>query len=235
MVPRPRSCRARRSRCGTWRRCGRASRSAGWRCVIPAPARAAAKPIDAASRISRRAARVTRRCPPSTPLSQPYWLREEHAGHVRGRRPALIGRPENPPRVPGRAVFEVGGQTLAIADEPRAGRGARRGAEPRRLEVIPPVSLRFLVGRPAVRAGLRAPGGGRGHAPRAHDAAGTLRPGCAGGLEGRARRRGRSGSRPSATCEAVTFTVTAPSQPATADITARADDRGRQPATTGAS
>ena len=32
--------------------------------------------------------------------------------------PALIGRPENPPVFPVEQVFEVGGQTLVVPDEP---------------------------------------------------------------------------------------------------------------------
>ena len=67
-----------------------------------------------------------RRCPPSTPLSQPYWLREEGtAGPVpTSTIPSLIGRPENPPAFPLEYVFEVGGQTLVIAGRAGAGRGS---------------------------------------------------------------------------------------------------------------
>ncbi len=58
--------------------------------------------------------------------------------------PSLIGRPENPPAFPVQQVFEVGGQTLVLPDEPaqilaNAGNiGIRR-----KLDVIPPVSLKF--------------------------------------------------------------------------------------------
>jgi hypothetical protein len=54
--------------------------------------------------------------------------------------PSLIGRPENPPVLPVEYVFDVGGQTLVISGEP-VNRSAAAGR--RRLEVIPPVSLRF--------------------------------------------------------------------------------------------
>ena len=98
------------------------------------------KPADAAIKES------TQSLPASTPLSQPYWLREEGTiGMFRMDVPALTGRPENPPAFPVEHIFEVGGQTLVIADEPvqvstnQAGKEVRR-----RLEVIPPVSLKFV-------------------------------------------------------------------------------------------
>ena len=44
----------------------------------------------------------SRTLPASTPLSQPYWLREEGTiGMFRVDDPSLIGRPENPPPFPG--------------------------------------------------------------------------------------------------------------------------------------
>ena len=68
--------------------------------------------------------------PADTPLSQPYWLREEGTpGMFRVDDAALIGRPENPPAFPVEQVFEVGGQTLVIPDEPvqfMAGSDGRR-------------------------------------------------------------------------------------------------------------
>jgi len=77
--------------------------------------------------------------PATTPLTQPYWLREEpgvgmfHVGY-----PALIGRAENPPAFPIEQVFEVGGQTLVVPGEPV------QVETHRRLDVIPPVSLHFV-------------------------------------------------------------------------------------------
>ena len=57
--------------------------------------------------------------PSGTPLSHPYWLREDHTtGLFRVDDPALIGRPENPPVFPVEQVFEVAGQTLVVNDEP---------------------------------------------------------------------------------------------------------------------
>ena len=88
---------------------------------------------------------VTLVVPKGTPLSQPYWLREEQtAGMFRVAEPKLIGRPENPPVFPVGYVFEVGGQTLVVQDEPLATMDA--GKPGRRLSVISPVSLRFGSG-----------------------------------------------------------------------------------------
>ena len=92
--------------------------------------------------------------PPGTPLTQPYWLREPGTpGLFHVDDPSLIGRPENPPVFPIEQVFEVGGETLMIADQPMAvtndyGRETRR-----KLDVIPPVSLHF-----ASEVGLFTPG-----------------------------------------------------------------------------
>jgi LmbE family N-acetylglucosaminyl deacetylase len=83
--------------------------------------------------------------PAKTPLTQPYWLREEGTpGMFRVDDASLIGRPENPPAFPVEQVFEVGGQTLVIPGEPvqiitnSANKKIRR-----KLDVIPPVSLKF--------------------------------------------------------------------------------------------
>jgi hypothetical protein len=59
--------------------------------------------------------------------------------------PALIGLPENPPAFPVEQIFEVGGQTLVIADEPvQVITDPVRGELRRRLDVIPPVSLSWI-------------------------------------------------------------------------------------------
>jgi len=114
--------------------------------------------------------------PASTPLSQSYWLREEASpGMFRVDDPSLIGRPENPCPFPIKYVFEVGGQTLVVSDEPvlvvKSSENSDGLASPfakasedkseatlhgsevhRRMEVIPPVSLDF-----ASDVGLFAP------------------------------------------------------------------------------
>ncbi|MGD0651728.1 MAG: FGGY family carbohydrate kinase, partial [Verrucomicrobiia bacterium] len=88
---------------------------------------------------------ATQTLPASTPLSQPYWLREEHPiGMYKVADPALIGRPENPPALPVEYVLEVGGQTLTIPDEPIAIEKIAAQTDTRRhLEVIAPVSLKL--------------------------------------------------------------------------------------------
>jgi len=114
--------------------------------------------------------------PAATLLSQPYWLREDGtAGMFRVDDAKLIGRPENPPAFPVEFDFDVGGQTLTIADEPvQVTNDPKRGELRRRLDVIPPVSLRF-----ASEVQLFAPGTTgsvqvEASASRAHSA-GTLR------------------------------------------------------------
>lgn len=93
--------------------------------------------------------------PKTTPLSQPYWLREAGtAGMFRVAETKLIGQPENPPAFPVEYVFEVGGQTLVIPDEPLA--LEQPGKPMRRLAVISPVSLKFGSG-----VALFAPGAGK--------------------------------------------------------------------------
>ena len=83
--------------------------------------------------------------PTTTPLTQPYWLRASGTpGLFHVDDPSLIGRPENLPIFPIQQVFEVGGETLVIADQPMAVTNDSTGKETRRrLDVIPPVSLHF--------------------------------------------------------------------------------------------
>lgn len=82
--------------------------------------------------------------PVDLPLSQPYWLREDHAaGLATVNDPALIGRPDNPPAIPVTHVLEIGGQQFEIADEPLFTTRTDKGDQVRHLEVIPPVSLAF--------------------------------------------------------------------------------------------
>ena len=77
------------------------------------------------------------------PLSQPYWLREAPGeGLYTVSEPELIGRPGNPPAFPIEQLFEVGGQTLVVADEPVQVMTGSAGGEIRRpLEVVGPVSF----------------------------------------------------------------------------------------------
>ncbi|MDB6023670.1 MAG: LmbE family protein, partial [Pedosphaera sp.] len=83
--------------------------------------------------------------PADAPLTQPYWLREDPTvGMFRVEDPELIGRPENPPAFTFKHLFLVAGQPLWITDEPvQVLTNAAKGEIRRKLDVIPPVSLKF--------------------------------------------------------------------------------------------
>ena len=83
--------------------------------------------------------------PNDTLVTQPYWLREEKGtGLFHVDDSSLIGQPENAPVFPIKQVFEVGGETIVIADQPMNVAKDSAGKETRRrLDVIPPVSLHF--------------------------------------------------------------------------------------------
>ena len=162
--------------------------------------------------------------PATTPLSQPYWLRKEGTtGLFDVDDPSLIGRPENPPAFPIEYVFKVAGQTLVLSGEPMAadsGGVDRR----RRLDVISPVSLRFV---PAVQ--LFAPGAAR---PVTVELT-TARARAAGSvqLEAPAGWKVAPASQPFRLAGVgehgrVTFTVTAPPELATARFEASAKVHG---------
>ncbi|HTT57494.1 MAG TPA: PIG-L family deacetylase [Opitutaceae bacterium] len=183
----------------------------------PVVAAAAGTPVDLTA--GQPAARdATERLPAGTAVSQPYWLREPGTpGMFRVDDPSLIGRPEDPPAFPVEFVFEVGGQTLVVPDEPVQLATRPDGSEVRRrLEVIPPVSLEF-----ASDVELFAPGAARpvvveATAARAN-AAGTLRLDVPAGWQvepaEQAARFARVGER-----NRYAFTVTAPAQPERAVI-----------------
>ncbi|HMD60339.1 MAG TPA: PIG-L family deacetylase [Opitutaceae bacterium] len=164
--------------------------------------------------------------PVGTPLTQPYWLREEGApGMFRVGDSSLIGLPESPPAVPIEDVFLVGGQPLVVMDEAvQAASDPAKGAVRRRLDVIPPVSLGF-----STPVELFAPGASRTVAvdvisSRA-GAAGTLRlVGSAGwraSPDSRGFRLAAAGDR-----ARLSFTVTAPNSGGTGSISARAEVDG---------
>lgn len=82
--------------------------------------------------------------PRNTPLTQPYWLREDSAaGIARVADPKMIGQPENPPTFTVDYVVEVNGETVVINDEPISVTKSANLERRRRVDVIPPVSLRF--------------------------------------------------------------------------------------------
>jgi LmbE family N-acetylglucosaminyl deacetylase len=164
--------------------------------------------------------------PASTPLTQPYWLREEGTpGLFHVDDPSLIGRPENPPVFPIQQVFEVGGETVVIADQPMNVAKDSEGKETRRkLDVIPPVSLHF-----SSEVALFAPGSA--HPVEIEITA--ARPNSSGTLqlETPAAWKVTPGKQDFSLAKAgdktkLTFTVTAPAQSTTAKIGASAEVRG---------
>ncbi len=85
--------------------------------------------------------------PATTLLTQPYWLREEgSSGIARVDDPKLIGSPENAPAVTLNYKFGVGDQTLTITDVVMGTMKSAKGDKLRRVDVIPPVALRFAAG-----------------------------------------------------------------------------------------
>ena len=164
--------------------------------------------------------------PVTTPLSQPYWLRKDHTeGLFTVSEPYLIGRPENPPVLPVEFVFEVGGQTLVVPDEPvQLVMGPAKKEIRRRLEVIPPVSLSCGSAVELFAPGAKKQVTVEVTASRA-DTAGDLK------LDAPADWKVEPTSQPfkvGAVGEKArfTFTVTAPSKPATGRITARVQIQG---------
>jgi LmbE family N-acetylglucosaminyl deacetylase len=165
--------------------------------------------------------------PAATPPSEPYWLREEGtAGMFRVDDPDLIGRPESPPVFPVEQVFEVGGQTLVVADEPvQVVVDPLRGEIRRKLEAVPPITLGFVDALE-----LFAPGST--HTTTVEVVA--ARP-VAGGslrLEAPAGWTCSPAAQPFAFAHPgekarLTFTLTAPAEPATAYFGAAADIGGR--------
>jgi LmbE family N-acetylglucosaminyl deacetylase len=119
---------------------------------------------------------ATQTLPVDTPLSQPYWLREEGtAGLFRVDDPSLIGRPENPPAFPIEQVFEICGQTLVVPDEAvQVTTNSVNNEIRRRMEVIPPVSLDFVSNIALLAPGTSHPVEVEMVASRA-DSTGTLR------------------------------------------------------------
>jgi LmbE family N-acetylglucosaminyl deacetylase len=169
----------------------------------------------------------TETLPATTPVSQPYWLREQGTpGMFRVDDAKLIGRPENPPVFPVQYDFEVAGQTLMVPDEPAAVANDSAGTQTRRrLDVIPPVSLKFVSD-----VQLFAPGSRRAVTILLT----AYRPQCSGTLkliapdgwqispQSQSFRLGSVGEQAS-----LTFTVTASPQPAVATIMADATIGGR--------
>ncbi|MGH7967830.1 MAG: LmbE family protein, partial [Limisphaerales bacterium] len=168
----------------------------------------------------------TEALPAGTPLTQPYWLREDRSqGMFSVRNPELIGRPENPSVMPLEQVFKVGDQTLVFPDEPvQIARDSGQDSA-RRLDAISPVSLKFTS-----QVGLFAPKATREvtvelTAARP-DLNGDLRLNAPKGWEVSPPRRSFNLALAGAH-DRLTFSVTAPSQATTATIAAQAQISGK--------
>ncbi len=162
---------------------------------------------------------ISEKIPVSAPLSHPYWLRlRPNTGmfHVADR--SLIGQAENPPAFPIEHIFQVGDQIVTIPDEPvQVVSDAGQPAEAhRRLDIVAPVSLRFLSD-----VAVFAPGSKR----RVEIEVTALRPDISGPL----KMDVPSGWRVTPASHSVrmasirqqerfSFTVTAPKTPGTADL-----------------
>ena len=163
--------------------------------------------------------------PADAPLTQPYWLRQDgSSGIARVDDPTLIGRPENPPTFPVEYVFQVGGQTLVVAEEPVQITKTPKGERSRRVDVIPPVSLRFVsdvsifapgTTRPVVVEITAARAGASGAVQLEVPAGWTCVP------ANQTFKLGSMGEDAN-----FTFNVTAPANPATARIAASANVKG---------
>lgn len=82
---------------------------------------------------------------PTELLTQPYWLREEHAaGIARVSDFRLIGLPENPAWAPLDYTFEVSGERLVVRDEPIYLTKTAKGERVRKIDVIAPIALQFV-------------------------------------------------------------------------------------------
>jgi LmbE family N-acetylglucosaminyl deacetylase len=160
--------------------------------------------------------------PADSLITQPYWLREpETPGMFRVDDPTLIGRPENPPAFPIKQVFEVAGQTLIIPDQPVQITSSAKTESRRTLDVIPPVSLAFAAGVQLFAPGSTHPITVQVTAYRANSS-GTLQlqppPDWKVTPAQQPFNLQSIGDRAS-----LTFTATAPTEPTTANIIARAN------------
>jgi LmbE family N-acetylglucosaminyl deacetylase len=165
---------------------------------------------------------ATETLPATLPLSEPYWLRKEPTvGMFRVDDPKLIGRPETPPAFPVEYVFRVGDQTLVATDEPaQAGTESGKFEARRTLKIIPPVSLRCVD-----EVKLFAPGASREVTVEVtaarEDLKGELSLDTPDGWKVTPAKQSFSLASAGGQKE-FSFTVTAPPQAATAEITARA-------------
>ncbi|HVT88922.1 MAG TPA: PIG-L family deacetylase [Tepidisphaeraceae bacterium] len=170
---------------------------------------------------------VSQILPIKTDLTQPYWLREPGTvGLFHVDDPTHIGLPENPPVFPIIHTFDVGGQKIEISDEPvQVVHDSAKGETRLRLNVIPPISLHF-----ASDVRLFEPGQSKlvqveAIAHRA-DISGTAQLDLPNGWKAEPSAQDvKLGSVGQSTL--LAFNVTAPAQPAKADIGAHVSVAGQ--------
>ncbi len=159
----------------------------------------------------------------STPLSQPYWLRQEPTtGMFRVSESGWIGQPESPSAFPVEYEFQVAGQKLVVTDEVMGAGDA--GKPSRRLDVISPVALRFKSG-----VAIFGPGTGKSIevevAAARSDASGILRLEAPSGWNVTPTKQPFSIARAGDTAK-LAFVVTAPPTPSVGGLVAVADMGG---------
>ncbi len=165
--------------------------------------------------------------PAKAPLTQPYWLRNDWTtGVFQVDDPTLIGEPESPAAVTLEHTFEVNREKIVLRDDPVQVVPGAGNEHDRRIDIIPPVSLRFEA-----ETSLFTPGQKRQVIVELNSA----RPNLAGTvhLEIPAGWSVEPASRKfklTAVGEKAkyAFTVTAPAQPATGRFTAVAEIGGKR-------
>ncbi len=161
-----------------------------------------------------------------TPFTQPYWLREPGSAGLYEADENLIGQAEDLPSLELYNLFEVGGETLKVTTEPlNVTADPVKGEVRRRLDVVAPVAL-----TPTRDVELFTPESDRtvevevrAYRP---DQTGTLRlaapPGWTVAPDAQPFHLAAVGDH-----ARVAFTIHAPSQPGTAELTAEATVGGR--------
>lgn len=164
--------------------------------------------------------------PPTLPLTQPYWLRQDGTvGLFAVEDATLIGRADNRPVFPVEHEFTIAGETLVLHDDPvQVIDDPVQGELRHPLAVVPPVTLSF-----GDQLALFAPGATRTVAVTISGTrpslAGTIRLEAPAGWKIQPAQH-TFGDEPSGNGRHVTFEVTAPAQPATAHLTAVAEVNG---------
>src|SRR5688572_26914592 len=192
------------------------------RMLYPRQSTAAGKDLQPGQPAS---AEITLSVPSDAPLTQPYWLRQDgSSGIARVDDPKLIGRPENPPTFPVEYVFEIGGQTLIVADEPIHVTKEAKGERHRRVDVIPPVALKFASDVSIFKPGETRPVTVEVSASRAASSGNLQLELPVGWKSVPARQSFDLGSM--GENAKFTFNLTAPANPAAARVTAIAEVKG---------